>query len=274
MPTTEFGQMLSASLADVDLSNPINYSHPLANGLVGFWMPLPSLSGGMKLYDLAWSRSHVSLSGTNPSSFWIQSPHGLAVETDGSDDYGATNDARRLSITGDMTFMIRAIDNQADSIGPVVLSKGYSYEYDFRVNHYIAYFYCGDGTSYNEVNVSIGLNVSQPYTVCITRRAVTSGWEFKFFANDQLVGLRTGSVPVVSGPYYTHFFARVGPSNYWSGSVFSIGLWNRCLSECEVRLIFRESTEGYHQLLNRRRFWYPKQAISGKAPWHLFNVAS
>lgn len=71
----------------VDLQNPIS-SHPLNRGLVSWWLPLPHLIGGRRLWDLR-NRAHGVLTGFPATGAeWISQPNrfgGLLL--DGSNDY-------------------------------------------------------------------------------------------------------------------------------------------------------------------------------------------
>lgn len=51
------------SFQNVDLSNPINWDHPLNRGLVGWWLALPQWSGGTKWYDLCGKYDGTLMSG-------------------------------------------------------------------------------------------------------------------------------------------------------------------------------------------------------------------
>ena len=57
-------------LGDVDPVQPLNLAHPLMRGVQGFWLPLPHLAGGSRLYDLSPYGRHGSLSNLDPSTVW------------------------------------------------------------------------------------------------------------------------------------------------------------------------------------------------------------
>lgn len=75
--------VVSKDLRIVDLQNPINYSSPLAKGLIGFWMGLPQAGeyGGGKLKDLTRFKRHGTL--TNGPT-WVGSPYGPGITYNGS----------------------------------------------------------------------------------------------------------------------------------------------------------------------------------------------
>jgi hypothetical protein len=72
------------SRGGINYGQPINRAHPLARGLVGFWLPLPWYKSGPRLIDLS-SRNHGTL--TNGPA-WTAGQNGFgAVSFDGSDDW-------------------------------------------------------------------------------------------------------------------------------------------------------------------------------------------
>ena len=50
-------------LGDVDPVQPLNTEHPLLRDVQGFWLPLPHLGGGQRLYDLSAKKSAGTLEG-------------------------------------------------------------------------------------------------------------------------------------------------------------------------------------------------------------------
>lgn len=49
------------TLGDVDPVQPLDTTHPLLDGLEGFWLPLPRLTGGSRLYGLSGFGRHATL---------------------------------------------------------------------------------------------------------------------------------------------------------------------------------------------------------------------
>lgn len=56
------------------------------NELVGFWVPSLGPTGAT-LFDLSGKHSHGSLTNMDPATDWVASPHGWALDFDGSNDY-------------------------------------------------------------------------------------------------------------------------------------------------------------------------------------------
>jgi hypothetical protein len=85
----------------IDLGNPINKAHPLARGLVSFWLPLSNSYGGTKVYDLCGFNHGTLING----SLWAGTPYGPGLLLDGTNDYlscgigDGTSGASTFSIT-------------------------------------------------------------------------------------------------------------------------------------------------------------------------------
>lgn len=248
MPTTEFGQMLSASLADVDLSNPINYSHPLAKGLVGFWLPLPSLSGGTKLYDLCRRLNLLSHSG-NPLPFSVD-VLGTTLDFSGTTDYCyAASPISSSSYTISIAFKPAFFANNG-----IATTAGYSTSYNDTTPMWLVRT---DGTSILEYSAGSSpqyltlssYQLDQWYHVT----SVRYGSVRLAFLDGVLAGVGTNS-----GGRNAYLLVGTGYPTYWSGKIAYISVHLTALSEDGVRLLHREWLNRFPTLLNRRRFWYPK----------------
>jgi hypothetical protein len=67
----------------INLACPVNRSHPLARGLVSFWLPLPGRMGRIYLDDIA-GRNHGTL--TNGPT-WVGGPNGFGAVNGSSGGY-------------------------------------------------------------------------------------------------------------------------------------------------------------------------------------------
>ena len=69
----------------IDLGNPLALGHPLANGLIHCWLPLPNNRGGNRLHDLKGTATGTLA--TSPSPQWVPGRGQLgALRTTDSDD--------------------------------------------------------------------------------------------------------------------------------------------------------------------------------------------
>ncbi len=253
-----FGQMLGESLADVDLSSPINLAHPLARGLVGFWLPLPSLSGGMKLYDLSRYRNHGTLSNMDPRTDWVNTERGIALDFDGTD----------TSVVG-ANFGITS-STQYTIIGIARKEGAFPTGYGTLAN-------VGGATRYAQIYL-LATNTTL-YNFSHVYAALPSGWDdgdFHFFACTKPSGSSPGAESLffdglrLAASYTTDAYSsadtalRFGASSAidheWNGSILAIALFFSVLADEEIRNFYLESLRGFPTLLNRRRRWWPVSA--------------
>lgn len=78
------------SYLSVDWTNPINWNHPLNDGLAGWWLNVPHWQGGTVFRDLL-NLNHGTLTGMDPATDWVGPGNregGLgALDFDGSNDF-------------------------------------------------------------------------------------------------------------------------------------------------------------------------------------------
>ena len=72
----------------------VNRAHPLARGLVGCW--LMNEGTGERVFDHSGYGNHGLMTNMDAATDWVQSPHGGALDFDGSDDYIYFGDAAVL----------------------------------------------------------------------------------------------------------------------------------------------------------------------------------
>lgn len=240
------------NLLDVNPQSPIRPGN-MAAGLVALWAAIPALRGGVKVYDLM-NSAHATLNGTD-FSFW----QGDCFNPDGVNDYATTNAPALKQLTGDMTVFFDVQSPSTADQGPVILSNDYRRCVDIRLSSIASYFYCGNGSTYFHANMSFPGDVNTRMRVAWTREwdAVGLKWRFKgFFEGVLRVNAAPASTSIVASPYDMFLFSRQGPSVYWPGRVWLVGLWNRALSEQEVKSLSLDAIRGYPQLLNRpRKIW-------------------
>lgn len=68
----------------IDWVNPINWAHPFAQSLRGFWMGVPGATGGRILHDLTRIVGNGTLTNMAPETDWVPTQHGAALNFSGS----------------------------------------------------------------------------------------------------------------------------------------------------------------------------------------------
>lgn len=93
------------------LGVPINWRHPLAKGLVGYW--LMNENGGTHVADLSGNGNHGTLTGMafpgTPTSGWTAGRDGPALALDGTNDYVQIGDVGALDGIPAMTLFVWAV---------------------------------------------------------------------------------------------------------------------------------------------------------------------
>ncbi len=253
----------------LDVSCPLEPTHPINRGLVGCWAAVPSSGwrGGVSMRDLVrgWRSSHdgtlTSMAFPPTVTSGWQGPRGRpggygAVAFDGTDDYVGVPDADALDITGDLT--IACWVNPSTFTGdPEIVNKG---------------------TNGYEVEIeSTGKVILAKYGVAVMARStvalVAGAWT-------HIVCVRGGSanhiyfnaVDVTTNNAAATFAANaiavtVGAnhlrsSNFLNGYLDDIRLYPYALSVNEVRALHDESRRGYPEAW---RWLTPPRAFSPQA---------
>lgn len=235
---------------DVDLS------HPLARGLVGYWLPMAS--AGSKLLDLSGNNNHAVLPNTTSRPTWIRSRVGPALSFDG-------NDIANIGSTG-------------------LLGANYSFSIFSRIrvngDHFGFIFVGSTGNvfnvglfSYTVPTLSLGLYVSNAYktssagalvigqwrTVGVTFQENGSGENVIFYVDGENFSNNTWATSLANTLDNTAIGvdSRDLSGQHLSGDIGDILLYNRALSASEVRQLY----DNPYALLR------PKSSLQlGKAP--------
>jgi len=251
-----FGQMLSASLADVDLSNPINYNHPLAKGLVGFWLPLPSLAGGTKLYDLTRYRTHGTLTNMDPRTDWVVGRRTYRLSFDAT-----LNQYIELASVAFGSGSSWPSFTQAVAVVPFSISSSIRCIYRSKASPNHGLYHYSDNMLHNEAGTEINVSVTpgSSYHVVYTQGTANLGYH-KWFVNsvetDNVNSRETASNDIVRicGDWWSQTF---------DGQLLYFMQWaNRDMSNLSVSELYEEAIGGFPTLLNRTRLWLPASAAA------------
>ena len=238
----------------VDLQNPVA-DHPLNRGLVSWWLPLPHLFGGNRLWDLC-NRNHGTLTS---GPVWRGGATGF-----GSVDYDGASSVRNIAASG-----LPAV-NSAKSI--VVWSK-----LDTNPSGY-AFLYCGGNGAGS--SIQFGFNSGGGYAA----RPGGAGGDYVTASSTPAAGLWHGYVYTYDGTNHTLYAdavqvgtnttaSQVGTQSQFSmgkynltdfdgqgidGLIQSVSVYNRALSPVEVRALYDQSLRGHPDTLRRypERSWF------------------
>lgn len=244
------------------LGTPINWSHPLAKGLAGFWAFQEG--GGDRANDLSGNANHgtfknmafppTTASGWNPGKF------GSAPKFDGTDDYvDCGNDSLDSYSEGTISVWINP-SALADT------QRFFSYSYITNNSNYIyfritsagkLYFSYRQVVSHDDVQSDLTVTANK-WTHCVV---TSNGTEYKMFLNGVECEL-TAVVGTNSGKWFydlasaTHEldigrWKRSSGDAYFNGQIDQVRIYNRALPKAEIIDSYLDSFE----MFERNNLW-------------------
>lgn len=250
------------ALGDVDPVQPLDVTNPLLRGVEGFWLPLPRLTGGTRLYDLLGHGRHGELTNMGPASDWVFDERAPfpALDFDGNNDrvdvslsglsYPITLIVfHRAPSTKQTGMLVSVADNSSDSnqdrveYGPGGLRAS-----SFDGNSVVSTPYIGgfDG----EWHVAAAVFADSGLRAWINGQSATS----------------SGGAATTPNNYNLLSFgvsADSTPINYYTEQIAGGALINRSVSNAELSYWQSEVGRGLPSLLNRRRSLIPLSGGGG-----------
>lgn len=247
----------------LDYGNLVNQCAPLNRGLAGWWVSLPQLRGGPKLFDIA-GRNHGTLTNGPLWTGGTGRPGGRgALSFDGSDDYVSIGDPPSLNVTtGPCTLMAwvnlgtqngsnkgGAFIGRANDNAPV--TRTISLEVVCGLgNQGKIQFQAYDGTSNPFVITSASLeNAGWTHAV-----GVRDGTNLLLYINGASIGSAADTSGDLSGSGLTWAIGQRRDSDFGTnvtGQIDDVRVWLRALSASEVAMLYSASRTGYSNELNR-----------------------
>ena len=263
-------------IGPIDTSDPLVRDHPLWRGLAGYWMPLPGLDGGARLYNLT-GLNHGTLTNMTAGTEWRGSTapgHHGDLLFDGSNDY-VQLDATPLSSASNWTLAAWCRPLVASARNTCVMSMGSDTTGGFALM-----FGGADSTN------------STIYVLYAFRAWINSGYTWTQNAWHHVVATRDTSTLTIyvngvqvysatdgAGPVTPGTDSRIGYQNntqgspnglrYFNGNLTGIGAWSRWFTANNALGLYNESRMGYPTSLQRRKLWQPSVA-SAPSTYFLF----
>lgn len=228
---------------------PYNYAHPLARGLIGYW--LFNEGGGTKAYDISTKQRHGTLNNfalTGNTSNWAGSQMGGGLLFDGSNDFVNVSNANFPFVTAPFSVSAWVKPQFANSNYNAIVSKGGTFESASNfvlgirgqptTTDYRAYiFWKGGATLYgNEFSVPILGSQTWMHIVGV----VDSAWNSEVYVNGYSVGTdgsnsaaTDGSQPLKIGSPNT-----IGTELAYNGYVDEVRIYSRALNASDVKLLY------------------------------------
>ena len=228
----------------------------LKQGLVGAW--IPSVSGsGLLLPDLSGRGNNGVLTNMGPND-WVSSQYGRSLDFDGSNDYVTSGNMSNAGAFLDLTVSCFVNVTSSTAYFPFVE------KYQGLVNGFLLYGVAGSGYGFDG-RESGALYITSGYSGAgdiqigswvhlVGRKSGTtwSIWVNGVLKNSQTVGTGTTSVNNTTRPLL------IGGSTidavYTAGLIDDVRIYNRALSESEIRLLASEPGIGFKPAKKLSRF--------------------
>jgi len=215
----------------------LNKSHPLARGLVGYW--LLNEGSGNKVFDLSGDGNAGTLVA---DTHFVPGKFGPALDFDGTGDYIDCGTSDIFNLTTSFTLSIWM--SRANTTGDHGLFHRYAgadnyegYGLGIRVqsgdNANLIRFFTGDEWLYSTITIT------DSYWHHIV--AVWDGTKTYIYIDGVLRGSATPASTELNNPGDTLFIGSFGgTSNFFSGKLDLPVIYNRALSAFEIALLYRE----------------------------------
>ena len=201
----------------------------LKQGLVGAW--IPSISGsGLLLPDLSGRGNHGTLTNMDASD-WVSSEYGRALDFDGSNDYVSIPDSNQLDVTGPVSLAIWV--RGTSTANKVLTEKGNNKTLVLQPNGANDFYYL-DGFAGPAIVPGLNTLIFNGSWHNIT--ATFNGATRSLYVDGALRHTSAMSTPSANADEFV-IGARSGSSVAWQGQVDDVRVYNRALSESEIRLL-------------------------------------
>jgi len=245
----------------------------LRDGLVGAWAPSVSGWGGNVLRDLSGQGNHGTLTNMDPATDWVVSGGKQALDFDGVDDgVVCANAGRMLSSAKQATFSAWFYKSNSGQASVDVIGSGQFALIWSNVSQ-IFYVYCVKagqaGFPFPYIAYNKNLLAWNNFTVVYdgTEPAAT---RCKLYANGELLVLieNGGTVQDTLGQFTN---LRLGQASPGASQIDDVRIYNRALSESEIRLLASERgiglrpqrTRRYHAASSFSPAWVRRQSLIG-----------
>lgn len=259
---------LPDNLGPIDLANPVNRHHPLAQGLVAKWMVAPGLDGGRFFYDLM-GLYHATLTNMDSASGWRPTARAGGfghLLFDGLDDYGNIPSTTAFNLG--TTFTVAASAYSAVAVSPSVRKPIFSTRNGVSDGWHLEFG--GSGGSNRVAFITPGVFNAEtadntiapgvPYRVMYTRTGSTQ----RIYINGVNSSLITDSPQSITDATGARYIGQeVRNSAFWNGWLDDVSVWSRAPSAAEARQDYDLSRQGSPGLLNRLRPVFYSVAAGG-----------
>jgi hypothetical protein len=243
----------------LNITNPINTKCPWNRGLVGNWMALPQLTGGVKWFDSCrvnnGTLTNMAFPATSTSGWGPPTRPGAFGELrlDGVDDYvtcssvvGIPGNTSPITLTAYLTINAIAVGNNSAIFN---LTTSGVRDYVFQIATIGATTYVAtDGWDFaTTITGSQIPSIGVPHMLSLTHDGAGN---FKYYLDGILS--KSFTVPVAAGTVDTVYIGarQSGATGYMDARFFSAAIHNVALSAGEIQGMYLNSCTGYRRTLN------------------------
>jgi len=204
----------------------------------GLVLYLPMLSGrGGTVLDHSGYDNHGTIYGAK----WTKEDFGWALEFDGVDDYVDCGSASSLAFTGQITLAAWVRTTTTGYFQRVI---GYDTPADPRYLLFIGDintggFYISDGVTFRALLGNTIITDGKWHHLC----GVFDGTEATLFLNGRMDLLPTSATlnNFTASGCYIGAYSYGTPTDFYSGSISEVRIYNRGLSDAEIRLLYENT---------------------------------
>lgn len=244
-------------LGNIDPARPLRSSHPLLKGVQGFWLPLPHLSGGGKLYDISGRGRH----GTRQGPSWIYDasiPYpGLNFFEDNTERVNLEQYIIPSSADFSLSFRIRVA--AAEDADDVLYGQGNESD---GTNRFLMYSVTDFGTATKSVRawssklgeLVVGSDNRGLGWVDTTLTREGDTWTLYEDGEQVSSNAVSGSLGIPASAFIGAGLDGNGALHrYFNGDLAFLGVHHRALSAAEVGALHDQTRRGFPDLLRTRR---------------------
>jgi len=222
------------------LGTPINFSHPLAKGLVGFW--LFNEGSGDLVQDLSENDNHGTLKNmafpSTTTSGWGPGENDADINFDGNDDYVSIANNSILNITGEITIelLVKGRNLRSDKWCGLVTKGGYYHDstgYDLIMMDGRLRFELY-GLTTNNIDIYTTISDDVLYHIIAVYNLAT----IEIFKNGKTVGSVASTGVVSTNTDVLSIGRRSEVTDELNGIITYIKIYNRALTSMEIEELY------------------------------------
>ncbi len=233
----------------------LNKSHPLARGLVGYW--LFNEGSGNKVFDLSGNGNEGTITGTAPS--WYGGKFGFVVMLPGTDEYITVTDFP--GILGGFSISMWIKQNAyVDGCGLLDANGGTDYLFGYFKGNKVR-FYVGGFTQFVESSKT-------DFNTDLNWRHIAGTYDgatIRLYINGVIHGTTKASAVGSSGAETSFEIGVYNLTTYFDGFIDIPSFYKRALSAPEIALIYRKPFCMFERAVSPALFFYaPPVAVAAQ----------